>query len=301
MTKMSNFVNKVKSKIGYIIKKRYPRYQANKRYKVQFGRNIDWKNPTEFNEKLRWLQFKTDTSKWTLLADKYRVRKYLEKKGYGDMLVKLYGVWDKAEDIDFSILPDSFVIKTNHGCGEVYIVKDKGTEDLGKIRNSLKKDLSEPFGIETAEPHYFKIKPLVFAEELLVQDGDISSSLIDYKFYCINGEPIFCGVMFNRDISNHTYSVSLYDQNWKDMSAMLGEYSYSDKGMSIIPKPQKFKEMKQFCKEVCKEFPFVRMDLYECNGKLYFGEFTFTPAACTGGSLGEKACEILATKIQLPV
>ena len=290
-----------KHKIGKILRRFFPKWHANRLYKAQFGREIDWINPIEFNEKLRWLQFNTDTTKWTLLADKYRVREYLEKKGYGDMLVKLYGVWDKAEDIDFSILPNKFVIKTNHGCGEVYVVKDKRKEDLEKIRSILKKDLSKPFGEETAEPHYLKIKPVVFAEELLEQDGDFSSSLVDYKFYCIKGNPEFCGVMYNRDVTHHKYDVSLYDNNWNEINQFLGEFPHTTIKKTSIPRPQTFDTMKRFCQDICKEFPFIRMDFYECQGKLYFGEFTFTPAACTGAPLSPEACNILAEKIELPI
>ncbi|MBD5195135.1 MAG: hypothetical protein HDS84_00050 [Bacteroidales bacterium] len=284
-------------KLKYNIKKLFPKFEANRLYNRYFGRNINWKNPTEFNEKIRWMQFKTDTSKWTLLADKYKVRKYIEDQGYGELLVKLYGVWDNAEDIDFDKLPESFVIKTNHGCGSVYIVKDKSKVNYEEIRQKLAKDLKEEFGIITAEPHYRKIKRKIIAEELLHQDNSQSSSLIDYKFYCVHGEPQFCGVMFNRDIATHRYNVRLYDNDWNDISGLLGkDVNKGDKGIS---KPVNFDKMKEFCRNVCKEFPFVRMDFYECDGKLYFGEFTFTPAACTGGSLSKDACDILSKKMKI--
>lgn len=284
--------------IKYYIKKKFPKWVANKLYKQHFGRDIDWNHPTEFNEKLRWLQFNTDTSKWTVLADKYKVREYIESQGYGNLLVKLYGVWDKTEDIDFQTLPDSFVIKTNHGSGSVYIVKDKNKANLESIRENLKKDLADDFGTISAEPHYHLIPRVIIAEELLESGENESSSLVDYKFYCTYGEPQFCGVMFNRNIKSHTYNVRLYDNGWNDISHLLDENV--NRGSHGISKPQNFEAMKEFCRKVCKEFPFVRMDFYECGGKLYFGEFTFTPAACTGGSLGKEACKILAEKIKIP-
>lgn len=287
------------SKLNLSIKRIFPKFYADRLYKIYFGRKINWKNPTEFNEKIRWLQFNTDTTKWSLLADKYRVRKYLEERGYGDMLVKLYGVWDSADDIDFDKLPESFVLKTNHGCGSVYVIDDKSKANLNHIQQELNKSLSEKYGVKTAEPHYFPIKPVIIAEESLHQDGNISESLIDYKFYCIYGEPQFCAVIFNRDIEHHKYEVRLYDMNWQDISHLLRKYSPTKRGLTEIPKPKTFEKMKSFCQEVCKEFPFVRMDFYETNGKLYFGEFTFTPAACTGGSLGKRACQILSDKISL--
>ena len=284
------------SEIKSLVKMTFPKWQANKLYRQHFKRNINWKHPTEFNEKIRWMQFHADTSKWSLLADKYRVREYLQRLGYGHLLVRLYGVWDKASDIDFDKLPDSFVLKTKHGYGSVFVIKDKHKADLENIRKQLTQDLSEKFGIETAEQHYLRIKPVIVAEELLKQTGEISTSLIDYKFYCINGEPQFCGVMYNRSIKNHTYDVRLYDNNWDDISHLLASHTHQGQP---IPRPHTFEDMKLFCRKVCKEFPFIRMDFYECDGKLYFGEFTFTPAACTGGSLSLQAQELLANKIKL--
>ena len=281
--------------IKQLLKTIFPKWQANRLYKNNFGRSINWNHPTEFNEKIRYLQFYSDTSKWPLLADKYRVRKYITEKGYEDILVKLYGVWKDAKDIDFSKLPNSFVLKTNHGCGSVYIIKNKQEANLEKIKRQLNKDLKESFGIDTAEPHYLKINPVIIAEELLRQDGNQSSTLIDYKFYCIYGEPQFCGVMYNRNIANRTYDVKLYDNDWKDITKFLAKTAHV--GNKDIPRPRNFDAMKEFCRKVCAEFPFVRMDFYESNGKLYFGEFTFTPAACSGGSIGPDALKILADQI----
>ncbi|MDE7412467.1 MAG: hypothetical protein K2N05_01575 [Muribaculaceae bacterium] len=298
--KKRNIKSLIKSiKRSYITKFCTPKKLAEFLYYNNFGRKIDWKCPTEFNEKIRWLQFSTDTSKWTLLADKYLVRKYLEDKGYGDMLVKLYGVWENAENIDFDKLPKSFVLKTNHGCGSVYVIKDKTKIDLNTIKNELNKSLSEKYGINTAEPHYFPIKPVIIAEEILFQDGNLSSSMIDYKLYCTYGEPQFCAVMFNRDIECHKYDIRLYDNNWQNISHLLGKYSHTNLGLTEIPRPKNFEKMKNFCRDLCKEFPFVRMDFYETDGKLYFGEFTFTPAACTGAPLGPVPCKILSDKIHI--
>lgn len=285
-------------KIRFYIKKYYPKNYANFLYKRQFGRGINWKNPTEFNEKLRWLQFNTDTSIWTLLADKYRVRQFIKDKGYDEILVKLYGVWHDPREIDFDSLPNRFVLKTNHGSGSVYIIKDKATINKEVLLNKLSSDIKLEYGVLAAEPHYLHISPVVMAEELLEQDGKESNSLIDYKFYCVNGQPVFCGVMYNRDIISHNYSVRLYDNDWNDISHLLDQKV--NRGKHGISKPINFDAMKEFCRNVCKDFPFVRMDFYECNGRLYFGEFTFTPAACTGGSLGKEACKILADKIQIP-
>ena len=131
---------------------------------------------------------------------------------------------------------------------------------------------------------------------MLQQDGNISSSLIDYKFYCVQGEPLFCAVMYNRSLATHEYDVRLYDMEWNDISHMLAKNKLI--GKKEVPIPMNFEAMKKFCREVCSQFVFVRMDFYECNGKLYFGEFTFTPAACTGGSLGPEASSMIAERMK---
>lgn len=268
-------------------------------YKLNFNREINWDNPIELNEKIRWIQFNTDTSLWTKLADKYLARFFVQEKGYESILVKLYGVWKNAEDIDFNMLPDSFVIKTNHGCGEVIIVKDKKTTNLEDIRSKMKMYLCEDFGLETAEMHYRTIPRRIIAEELLQITSPFSTSMVDYKFYCINGEPKVCGVFFNRDPMTHKTWSSFYDMDWQrhpewrrnDIDGKQGD----------VPCPKTFAQMKQACRDLCNDIPFCRLDFYESDGKLYFGEFTFTPAVCSGGSMNKTLCYKLGEKLVLPV
>lgn len=249
-----------------------PKKLADICYHKNFGGHIDWKHPQDMIEKQRWLMFNSDISLWSLLADKYRVRSYLEEKGWGNILVKQYGKWNKAEDISFESLPNSFVLKTNHGSGEIILVPDKSHADLELIRRKMAKYIRTPFGYGAAEIQYLSIVPCVFAEELLIQDGGLSSSLVDYKFYTFHGVPVACAIMFNRRYNlkgDMSYDTALYDANWNKINRETLDF----------PKPKTYNQMTKFCKEMCSQFPFVRMDFYEVNGKLYFGEFTFTPAA----------------------
>ncbi len=267
-----------------------PKWVANRRYRKKFGRNIDWNNPIEFNEKIRWMQFYTDTSLWSLLADKYRVRNYLEKQGFSELLVKLYHVWDTANDIDFESLPDSFVLKTNHGYGEVIIVTNKQSANLEEIRHKIQKYLDTPFGYETAEPHYLRIKPVIIAEELLPNDSSFSTSIVDYKFYCFHGKPYCCGVFYDR---NTNKNATFYDMNWNRHDEWRAE-RLRNMPQKDVPCPTTLTQMINACEKLASPFPFVRMDFYESNGKLYFGEFTFTPAALSGGSLSEEVLDTMA-------
>ena len=161
-----------------------PREYADILYEKQFGYKIDWQNPRDLNEWINYLSFCTDTHEWSRLSDKIAVRDYVSDKGLGTILIPLYGVWDKAEDIDFNLLPNSFAIKTNHASGNTIVIEDKASANLDAIRHQLKNDLSIRFGIESAEPHYLRIKPKILAEQLLPPPTNI-----DYKVWCFNGVP----------------------------------------------------------------------------------------------------------------
>lgn len=239
-------------------------------------RQIDWDNPKDLNEKINWLKFNSDTSLWSELSDKYAVRQYIEKVGLGDMLVKLYGVWDTVKDIDFEELPQSFVLKSTNGSGTVLVVQDKNELNLIEVREMLNKWLTESFGILTAEPHYFPIKPRIIAEELLINDKrDVSSSLIDYKFWCFHGEPYSVWSCSNRKIGAETY-VASHDLNWNiypEHSVFVDHYRKCENN---IPKPKSLDKMIEACKLITNNLPQVRLDFYEVNDIPYFGEMTFT-------------------------
>ena len=222
-----------------------PKTEANRVYYPFFKKYIDWDNPKDLIEKIFWLQFNTDTSLWTKCADKYLVRDYVKEHGYEDHLPIIYGKWDKIEEIDFSKLPEKFVLKSNNGCGTVLIINNKKKLNIKKVKRKLKRWLSLPYGYSGAQLHYLKIKPCIIAEELLENNKEdilISpNSLIDYKIYCINGEPQAIWVAYDR-----TYTgvyMTIYDTNWKKHPENLvssGYYRYHNRE---IPKPKCLKEM----------------------------------------------------------
>ena len=281
----------------FLYGKKYPMWLANRQYKKIFGRSINWEHPTEMNEKIRWMQFYTDTSRWTELADKYKVREFLIEKGYGDILIPLLGMWNDAREIDFTKLPDSFVLKTNHGCGDVFVIKDKSTADLKKICRKIQYYLRTPFGYANAEHHYLGIPPCIIAEKLLLNDSSFSSSMVDYKFYCVGGEPYCCAVFYDRDPATHHTNSTFYDMQWKRHDEWRASHIVTPP--KDIPCPTTLDHMIQACRDLASEFPFVRLDFYESQGKLYFGEFTFTPAALSGGSLSKDICMTIGSMINL--
>lgn len=203
------------------------------------------------------------------------MRSYVENCGLGDYLVKLYGVWYNAEDFDMTDLPQSFILKANNGDGKGsnLIIKDKSKCDENEVKAIIKKWLSaKNVGALASEPQYKDIVPCVIAEELLpLEDGD--KSLKDYKIWCFNGKPYYIWVCTDRD--NQGTDVMTYDLEWNAHP----EYSVFDSRYrqgKIIPKPQNFEEMLRVAETLAKPFPQVRLDLYNINGRIYFGETTFT-------------------------
>lgn len=248
-------------------------------YYQAFRKHSNLKNPQDLIEKIYWMELYSDTKLWTLCADKYRVREYVESLGLIQYMPKLYGKWDKASDVCLDQLPDSFVIKSNNGCATVKIVKDKSIVDQKKLRKTLWQWLHLPFGYQNCQLHYTKIRPCIIAEELLVNDyTDISpASLVDFKVYCINGEPQFIWVAYNR-INMHVH-VQCFDTAWRPKPEYLkngmSHYVY-DPSDKVIEKPQCLNELLEVARKLSAPFPQVRADFYIVNGQPIIGELTFT-------------------------
>lgn len=253
----------------------FPEILVRVRYFARFRKRLNLDKPQTLNEKILYMSLRTDTSLWTRLADKYNVRAYVEECGLSDILVPLVGHWQKAEDIDFDKLPEQFVIKSTHGCGDIIIVKDKSKIDCDDIRKRMHAAISEIYGELEGGKHYMRIKPAIIAEGLLQNDetsNRYSSSLIDYKFWCFNGKAHYVRVYGNRGSQT---DVMTYDMGWNphpEYSIITNEFN---SGMEM-PKPQNFEKMIQIVETLGKPFPVVRVDLYNIGGKIYFGELTFT-------------------------
>ena len=266
-----------------------PRRYCGYVYRKTTNKSLNLKDPKNFNEKIEWLKVYADLSEWTRLADKYEVRKYIEECGLKHILVRLYGVWDRAEDIDFSSLPDKFVLKTNHGYSNIIIVQDKGNVDVEFIRRQLNKWTGVRYGLLSFEPHYWNIRRRIIAEEYLEEQAysSFSSSLIDYKFFCVYGKPEVILVTYNRQNmqvgkevieGRRSLKVMLFDLDWNPMPQKISEEVVKGQH-DLVPKPANLDEMIKVAKILSKPFPQVRVDLYEVNRRIYFGEMTFTPGS----------------------
>ena len=231
---------------------------------------LDIDHPETLDDKIAYLAFRTDTTEWSRLADKIRVREYVEECGYGAYLPKLYGVWEHADQIDFEKLPDAFVIKANHASATNILVPDKTSADLDKVRRQLDEWLGYDYGYQTCQPHYSRIKPMILAEEYL----GLGRSINDYKLFCINGTARFVQVMSGRVANSHQFNVSLFDLDWTPHPEYCSSRHPVD---NSVQKPESFSEMVAIAQRLSSSFPFVRVDFYEIGGKPVFGEMTFTP------------------------
>lgn len=270
-----NIQEKIRWKYLQFIKYHFPFLWCKYLYKENLGKVTDFSNPKDYNEIMQWLSFYTDTSLWTMLADKYAVRKYVEEHADEDILVPLLGKWKKAEDIDFDSLPDKFVIKPNNGSYDTIIVKDKKKANVDDIRQRLDFSLKHRFGFESAEPHYLKIKPCIIAEQLLETDEE--GGLKEYKIHCFNGRPHSIFLASNRDLVAKQVDWMQYDLLWNRHPEWI---SPSFRNESHCVKPEKLKDMLKIASKLSANIPQVRVDLYFINGKIYFGEMTFTSNFC---------------------
>lgn len=244
-------------------------YDAIRYYRIT-GKKLDWNHPTNLSEKLLWINRYHCTPLKVQCADKYRMKQYVADCGLDEINVPLIGVWDRVEDIDWDILPNQFVIKTNHGCGTNIICKDKSLLDIEDAKQKLTDWLKIDFGILYNEQHYKYIKPCIFAEQYLPA---LDLFQTDYKIQVINGEPYCILICADRDKNGHAKLFS-YDLEWNRIVLLNGEEKTLERQFD---KPKNLSKMLDYARILSKPFPYVRVDFYEVDGKLYIGELTFTP------------------------
>lgn len=227
--------------------------------------NLD--NPQTYNEKLQWLKLYDRKPEYRMMSDKFAVRKFVAEKIGEEHLIPLLGAWDDADDIDFDSLPNQFVLKCNHDSAGLIICKDKIKLDIEKAKRKLKKCLKRDYFWAGREDNYRVAQKKIIAEKYMT-DGD-KDELTDYKFFCFNGEPKYIQVdtgRFTRHVRN------FYDTSWNFIDVQNG--CANDK-KCIISCPHKFEEMLKFARILSEGLVHVRVDLYDINDEIYFGELTF--------------------------
>lgn len=264
-------------------------------YRLRTGRKLNMKNPTTFNEKIQWMKFNYRFPLQSVVSDKLLVRNYVKEKIGKEYLIPLLGKWKKFDEIDFDTLPDQFVLKCNHDSGGLVVCRDKSALDYRKAKNKIEKSLKSNFYTIGREYQYRNIKPMILCEKFISENGKVP---MDYKIYCFNGKPdviLVCRNRFSND--SHKAEYLFYDQNWKFLPWIKGDEKKKD---PKLPRPKNLDEMLEVAKKLSEDFIYARIDLYNVNGKIYFGEITLSPNSGFYSGLTEETDRILGEKIHIP-
>lgn len=239
------------------------------KYFFRKGRFINFKNPKLFTEKIQWLKVYDCTPIKTRLADKILVRDWIKEQIGSKYLKKIIGIYERYEDIQFAGFPIEFVIKTNHGSKMQVLVIEGGVPQPSfkkLFNNYLKINYAYKSGYEM---QYENIKPLIFVEEYLKNTNE----LFEYLIFCFNGEPKM--ILFSSGKRSKHICCTMFDTDWKNLHFNYGGKLHKE----TVPRPENLEEMLEIARKLSKDFKFVRVDLHNINGKIYFGEMTFTPAS----------------------
>jgi hypothetical protein len=243
-------------------------------YRIKLGRWPNLKHPTRFTEKLQLYKMKYHNPVMSQCVDKYEVRKYVEDKGLGHILNKLYGAYETPDEISLESLPNQFVMKTTTGSGgqNVIIVKERETSKIEELLGQLRKWNGANYlgALAGREWAYKGCKNRILIEELL-EDNEQQDSLVDYKFFCFNGEPKFLYVITDRKPGEYAF-LGVYDIDFNKIPVYRSDERRQE---YAVIRPNHFDEMLEAARILSRDFPHVRVDLYNVNGKIYFGELTF--------------------------
>lgn len=261
-------------------------------YRVVMKKKLNLNNPKDFNEKINWLIVYEHGEKEGKLADKHLVKDIIINQDIPNLHVpKTYKVYNDANEINLDDLPDQFVLKCNHACEDVFICTDKKTFNLDEAKEVLNKKLKMNYAFETLEYHYKYIVPVIMAEEYLTDS--INKNPIDYKFYCFNGKAENILICSNRD---EELKLDDFDLEWN-----LRDYTFPEyKSNREFIKPKNLDEMIEIAEKLSQDHIFVRVDLYNINGKIYFGELTFTPFNGIINYYRQETLDLLGDKLKLP-
>ena len=258
-----------------IIKLFSPTLYVKCQYRYITHHKLNLKNPIRYTEKLQCLRLKVypKNDLVSKCASRDGVREYLKEINEEDKLIPIYGIYDRFDDIDFSNLPNQFVMKCTHASGFNYLVKNKDELDIKKLRKMFNKFLKTDYGKKTVEPHYSKIKPRIIIEKAIT---DLSSLPDEYKIHVFNGKAKYLYLVTGRgkDIKYNNYYI-----DWTPFNE--AQFNGWDTSEEQLKKPDQFEKMVKFAEKIASPFPFVRVDLYLINNKIYFSEMTFTPAKGT--------------------
>lgn len=292
---IQRYINKFR---GVLIRYLYPylppKIAIEQKFYYCFGKKLDLKNPRTYNEKLQWLKLYDKHPEYSQLVDKIEAKKYVANIIGEEYIIPTLDVYEKVEDIDWEKLPNQFVIKTNHGCGRMIICKDKSKLNIEEEKEMLRKALKQDYSRMNNEYPYRYVHRRMLLEPYM---EDETGELRDFKFFCFDGEPFCLFVASDRGKVGVETKFDFYDMDWNFLPFTNG---HPNSGRLMSP-PQHFNEMKEIARELSKGFPHIRVDLYNINGKIYFGELTLFHWSGLKPFVPEKWDFILGEKLKLPL
>lgn len=238
-------------------------------YRIRMGKPLNMEKPATYNEKLQWIKLNIRPRLWTMLVDKYEVKNWVAETIGSEYVIPTLGVFEKFEDIDFAKLPEQFVLKCTHNSGGIVICKDKSKLDLKSAKSILETSLKQNFFYGQREWPYKNVRPRIIAEQYM--EDSVSEDLRDYKFFCFDGKVNALFIATERMNKDEETKFDFFDADFNHLPFTNGHPN------AIVPpvKPSQFNLMKELSAKLSKEIPQVRVDFYEVNGKVYFGEMTF--------------------------
>lgn len=245
------------------------------RYRANMGKRLNLKHPQTFNEKLQWLKLHDRNPRYTMMVDKYEVKKYIAETIGEEYVIPTLGVWERFDDINFDALPNRFVLKCTHDSGSVVVCREKATFDKKAAQTKLEKCLKRNYYYSEREWPYKNVKPRIIAEQYM--EDFAKNGLRDYKYFCFNGEPKM--ILVSEGSENHaTSKVSFVDMNGKKMPVERSDYAPF---AGEIQMPSNMGQMGAVARKIADmiDSSFVRVDLYSVNNRVYFSEITLTPCA----------------------
>lgn len=272
-----NFANDSRMRFLYLDKLGFYNNWSDEKYLIYkfeclMRYELNLENPITFNEKLQWLKLYDRNPEYTTMVDKFAVKEYVASKIGEQYLIPTLGVWDSFDNIDFTNLPNQFVLKCTHDSGGIVICRDKSTFDRQSAKKKLSDSLKTNFFWCSREWPYKNVKPRIIAEKYIKDNKQ--GELKDYKLMCFNGK-VECSFVCEDRYKDTGLKVTFYDADW---NVMPFERHYPRNSV-LCERPKKYDLMVELAEKLSENIPFVRVDFYEVQGKVYFGEMTFYPGA----------------------
>ena len=264
-------------------------------FKDRMGYKLNLKDPKTFNEKLQWLKLYNRRPEYTTMVDKYEVKKCVADKIGEEYIIPTIGVWEKFDDIDFDALPNQFVLKCTHDSGGLVICRDKSKLDKVAAREKIERSLKRNYYWHAREWPYKNVKPRIIAEQYMVDESGYD--LKDYKFFCFGGEVKLCMIERDRAKGRNGHAVDFFDRNFEHQNITVDGYPNA---VQAYKKPENYDELLAIAEKLAKNIPHIRVDLYNVNGRVYFGELTFFQASGNIKFAPIEWDEVLGNWIELP-